>query len=214
MIESDLLKYNIENKRILFTDSETESLNLKFARPWDISFVTYHGYKKIEEKQFYIKWKNLNIPQDLANKIHYNKEKVDALGLEPEVAAHLILSYLNNPENDIISGNNLLNYDCMIFYNACKLCNINLGYDFLHKIYDCNSIFKGYKRGLKPDHRNFLAWQFGQNNFVQKGLRSSVSYICKDFGLEHNEEELHGSLADTLLSAQIFFKLIKKIDVK
>ena len=209
----DLLKYTIKEKKILFFDLESNSLNLFFARPFDISFVIYHGYQKVEEKQFYVKWPGYKINEELAKKVHYNKEVIDKVGLAPKRAMEIVNEYING-KYDIISGNNLLNYDSMVLYNSCKEVGTNLGYQWLRKIYDCNSIFKGMKRNLKPDFDNFLSWQLSQNNFVQRGLKSNVAYICNEFGIQYNSEELHGSIADSRLSAQIFFELIKKVELK
>jgi DNA polymerase III epsilon subunit-like protein len=210
----DLLKYFIKDKKTLVFDCETNSLNLYFARPFDITFMSYEGYNKVEEKQFYIKWPHYEIDEGLAEKVHYNKQVIDKVGIEPKRAMEIVNGFINDNKYDILAGNNILGYDSMVFYNSCKEVGVNMGYQSLKKIYDCNAIFKGMKRNLKPDYDNFLSWQLSQNNFVAKGLKSSVAYICGEFDIPYNKEELHGSYSDTVLSSKIFFELVKRLELK
>jgi DNA polymerase III alpha subunit (gram-positive type) len=213
MIDSFLLKYNISDKKTICFDVETESLNLYYARPWQVAFVIYQGYKLIEEHSYFIKWPDIQVSKGAAEKTKFDKKKIDEIGKDPKEIMEIFGKYLYD-ESYILTGSNILNYDVMIFYNTMKKLGLKHDYSFLSRCYDCNALFKSYKLGLKPNYDNFLAWQFSLNNWKQKGLKSNTQVCAKEFNLPYDENLLHEALYDAKLEAQIFFELIKKIDVK
>lgn len=213
MINSDLLKYNLENKIFVSLDCETNGLNLFYSQPFNIGIQLYENKKLIENHNLYIKWENYKIDPELAIRVHYNKQQIDKEGKPPKEILDILLSYLNN-EKYFYVGNNILGYDCMIFNNLAQSLNIKSDYKWLNRLYDNNCIFKGMKLGLKPNNNDFLSWQFSLSNIVQRGLKSNVGYACEEFKIGYNKDEAHSAIYDCDKSYKIFLELVKRMDLK
>ncbi len=213
MIDGDLLKYNWRNKKFVVIDSETCGLQLFYTRPFNIGIQVYQNGNLIENHDLFIKWDDYKISPELAFKVHYDKDKIDKEGQKPKEVLDILLSYLTNQQNFFV-GNNVIGYDCMIFHNYAKNLGVKLGYKWLNSLYDNNCLFKAYKLNKKPDYDNFLAWQFSLNSWKQKGLKSNVGYVCKEFGIEYDKDSAHSAIYDCDKSYKIFMELIKKIDIK
>jgi DNA polymerase III epsilon subunit-like protein len=188
-------------------------LHLFYTLPFNIGIQVYKNGELTENHDLYLKWPNYQIRPEIAKFTHYDAAKIEREGIEPKKAFEILKYYLDNP-NIYFIGNNLLNYDCMIFKNSPQFVGVDISYQWLNRTYDNNAIFKGYKLGLKPDYDNFLAWQFSMNSIVKKGLKSRLQFACKEFGIEYIEEDAHSAAYDCKKSYQVFTELIKKIDVK
>lgn len=213
MIGHDLLKYNWREKNFVTIDCETSGLQLFYTPPFNIGIQLYKNGNLINNHNLYIKWDNYKIAPDLAIRVHYNKEQIDRDGQKPKEVLDILMDYLTSEDNFYV-GNNVIGYDCMIFHNYAKELGVNLGYNWLKRLYDNNCIFKGYKLNRKPDYDNFLAWQMSLNAWKQKGLKSSVGYACKEFDIPYNKDEAHGAEYDCNKSYAIFIELMKKVDLK
>lgn len=210
--DKDLLRYNINDKYILTIDSETNGLNYLYTRPFEIAFNIYKAGQLIESNDIYLKYPDYKIDPSLAIKVHYDKEKIDNIGIEPKKAFEIVKDYLDNPKY-IYCGSNVLNYDCMIFHNSAKNVGVDIGYNYLNKLYDTNALFKAYKLGRKPNNENFLAWQWNINSIVKRGLKSRVEICCQEFGIEYNELDGHGAKYDCSRSFLVLLELIKKMEI-
>jgi hypothetical protein len=84
----------------------------------------------------------------------------------------------------------------------------------MKRCYDINALFKGYKLNKKPDNDNLLAYQLSLNTFKQKGLKSSVGFVAKEFGIEFDETRMHDGAYDCWVMWQNFLALVKKIDIR
>lgn len=213
MISGDLLRYNLDNKKFVVLDSETNGLNLFYTKPFNIGIQVYQNKNLIENHNLYIKWENYNINKELAVKVHYDKYKIDKEGKNPKEVLDILLNYLTNEEYYYI-GNNILGYDCMIFNSYAKHFNIDIGYKWLNRLYDNNPLFKAYKLNAKPNYDDFLSWQFSLSNLIQKGLKSNVGYACNEFGIEYDKDAAHSAIYDCDKSYKIFLELVKKMDIK
>lgn len=212
MIGNDLLKYNIDNKKFIVFDFES-NLNLFFSTPFQLGFLICEGKNIKEEYDFYIKWPDLWVSDEVKKITHYNKERMEKEGKDPKEIFSIFEKYINNSEYYIV-GANILGFDTMLLYNCLKRLGLKYNYEFLNRCYDVNALFKAYKLGLKPNYDHFLAWQYSINDFKRRGLKSSVSYVAKEFKISFDEENLHDGLNDCKLTWQNFLQLIYKIDVK
>ena len=182
MISGDLLKYNLETKKFIFWDLESNGLHLHYTRPFEISYLLYQGNRFQKEKQIFLKYPVYKIRPEIAKHTHYDKNKIDEIGIAPKSGLQDVLSYLLDPEYHIVFSNGL-NYDCMVFHNSCKELGLECGYSWLPRCYDINALFKGMKLGRKVDNDNLLAYQLSCNNVVQKGLKSNLQYMAKEFNI-------------------------------
>ncbi len=212
MIGHNLLRYNLPNRKFYTFDFEGD-LNTNFSTPFQLSFIISTGTKIEKQFDFYLKWKDLNISEFVKKYAHYDEYRMDKHGVPPEEAFEVFSKYIYDPEYSGI-GANVLGFDCALAYNCLKRLGMKHDYEFLKRIYDTNALFKLYKLGIKPDNNNLLAQQFSLNFFRQKGLKSNVTYVAKEFGLEIDETRTHDGLYDCEVIKNNFFELIKKIDIE
>jgi DNA polymerase III epsilon subunit-like protein len=215
MLGDNLLRFNLKDKKLIFWDIESNSLHLNYTRPFEISYVIYNGYDLVKERQIFVNYPNYKIRPEIAKITHYDLKKINEIVATPKQAFNEILSYLLDDNYKIVFSNGL-NYDCMVLHNSCKEVGIECGYKWLHRCYDINALFKGYKLGRKVDNNNLLSYQLGCNNLIQKGLKSNLQYMSKEFNIDMGGETemFHGGLFDSRVTARIFFELIKKIDLE
>ena len=64
-MQSNLLRFNKKQKYIVF-DTETESLALALARPWQLSWLVYEDHKIVKNEDHMIYWKDFNVSADAA----------------------------------------------------------------------------------------------------------------------------------------------------
>ncbi len=215
MIGSDLLRYNLKNKKFLVFDTETESLNLGRARAWEIGWVIYDGQDKIEEHQHYLKWPNLNVGKGARDVTGFSDELIDREGKEPKLVIDLFDSYIYNPEYLLI-GANILNFDLYV-HNTCRR---NLGYktdySYLNRCYDTNSLAKAYKLQHKiPEKKeDFIPFQYRMSTIHKKGLKTSNSAMAKEFGMILDEKRLHQAIYDIEVTFFNFIKLVYALEIK
>lgn len=211
MIEDNSLRYNIHNKKFVVFDYEGD-LNLFFSTPFQLGMAVYHGTKLVSEHDFYIKWDNLYISDFVKKYAHYSAARMKSDGKNPIEVFTFLNQFLTDPQY-LLVGANILSYDCPLTYNCLKRLGLPHSYDFLNKCYDVNALFKGYKLGLKPDNNNLLAYQLSMNSWKQRGLKSNVGYVAKEFKIECDEDKLHDGVYDVKIIAQNFLELIKKINI-
>ncbi len=211
----NLLKYNLNDKKFVVFDFEVvEGLNLFYSRPHQLSWTVYKGKSPQEVYNFYLKWETpFRISKDAARITRFSQDKIDKEGVSPIKAFDIFSQFVYNPDFYLV-GSNTLNYDVMIFANSCKRIGIRNDYEFLKRCYDVNALFKAWKLNRKIDNKNLLSFQLSCNNFVRKGLKSNVGYMAKEFGFEVDETRAHEAEYDTQKEVEIFFELIKKIDLE
>lgn len=211
MISGDLLRYNLENKKFIVFDYEGD-LNLFHSTPFQLGFIVIEGKKIIKEYDFYIKWPDLFISDFVKKYAHFDERRMEKYGIDPMEVFGLFEKYINNPEYYYI-GANILAFDTILTYNCFKRLGLPYNYDFLDRVYDTNALFKLYKLGIKPNNEDLLAQQFSANDLKLKGLKSNVSHVAKEFGIDFDENKMHDGSYDVQIIAQNFFELIKKIDI-
>lgn len=214
MIDDNLLRFQLENSKFLVFDTETESLNLHDARPWEIGWNVYHGNKKIESYQFYLDWPNLNVGKGAAAITGFNSENIKKYGQNPKEIIDKFDSYLYNPEYKII-GANLLGFDVYIHNVARRELGYKTDYSYVNRIYDTIALSKCFNLGLKiPEKKEeFLEFQYRMINWIQKGLKSSNSHMAKSFGFEVDESRKHQASYDIDMCFYVFSQLIYKLDI-
>lgn len=204
----NLLSNNFANYKYITFDFETESLSLGYARPWQLYFAIYNGYNLTEEYNYYIKWDDLNVSRDAARITRFDPAKVEREGKDPKEVLNTFNSYLYNNDYFVI-GANVFGYDCYIHNIFQSLCRIETNYNWLNRLYDTNCLSKAYRLGIKaPENENLLIWQYKLNNFIRKGMKTSVKAMADEFKLEYDENNLHDAVFDTKLTWEIFKKLV------
>ena len=214
MIGSDLLRYNLKSKKFLVFDTETESLNLYRAKPWEIGWVIYDGQDKIEEHQYYLKWPNLKIGEGAQKVTGIDINQIWQYGKDPKTVVDLFDTYIYNPEY-LIVGANILNFDLYIHNTARRLCGYKSDYSYLSRCYDTNSLAKAYKLQHKiPENKeDFIPFQYRMSTIRQKGLKTSNSVMAKEFGMVIDEKKVHQAIYDIEMTFFNFIKLVYALDI-
>ena len=110
-MENELLRFD-KSKRLVFIDCETLNLCLNFCQnlPWQIAMLDTVGGKKIDERDFLIKWDtNLKISEDARRITRYPEELIQTTGKKFNDVFDTVRNWLDN--SDYIVGHNILGFD-------------------------------------------------------------------------------------------------------
>jgi len=212
-MDEHLLRYN-KDKTLVFIDCETFNLCLNFCHniPWQIAMIKVKGDKKIEEKNFYLKWNtNLKISQDAARITRYDHKKVEKEGKDPKEIFPTIKDWLDHA--DYILGHNTLGFDIYLIKEYYK----SMGCHWEHlaqKFIDTNAIARGIKYGLPySPTQNLLEYQYKIYHTRKKNVKSSLTTLGKENGIEHDYEKLHDAINDLELNLKVWNKLKWQLEI-
>lgn len=203
--------FDNDNQKYLIWDLETCNLNLLNNNlPWQIGFLLAEGNKIINSKSYMLKWPNLKVSEGAARATRFNMTEYKAKAVNPAPVLEEFESYLYNKDYSIIYHNGLGfdTYVHNIWRNA--LGKNEPDFSYLDRVYDTNALAKGIKLGIKRQkNQNFLAYQYSMLSIVQKGLKTNLTSLGKELGIEFNYETLHNATEDVKLNFIIWNKWIK-----
>jgi len=212
-MEDDLLRFD-KASTYVFIDAETLNLCLNYCHnlPWQIGMIKFVGQKRIADKDIYIKWDtDLKISDDAARITRYSQSKVDRLGIKPEAAFPTIKDWLDNA--DYIVGHNTLGFDLYLIKEYYKMMGESSGHLY-SKFIDTNAIARGVKMGIPYKNGDCLMqYQYISMHTKQKGIKSNLIALGKEFGIEHDYDKLHDALVDLELNVKVWDKLKWQIDI-
>lgn len=209
-----MLRFNKQQKYVLF-DAETECLNLinGFNKPWQWSYIVCVGSEIIHESDNYIKWPDLNISADAARITHFDRAKYDRLALPPEPILDEFEKYLYDPEY-LLLGHNILNFDVYLHNIYRQLVGRKPDFSYIPRCIDSNCLAKAIAKGIKPNKdEDLICWQYRLCDFREKGLKTSMIALLKQYKIDFQEEFLHNSLYDIRMNWEIFKKQIWQIEI-
>jgi len=212
-MDEHLLRYD-KKKTFVLIDLETFNLCLNFCHnlPWQIGMIKAKGDFKLDSKNYYINWDTkLKISQDAARITRYDHKKVQRDGLNIKDAFPTIKDWLDHA--DYIVGHNILGFDVNLIKELYK----TMGYKWDHlmpKIIDTNCMARGIKYNMpyKPNE-NLLEYQYKIYHTRRKDVKSSLSFLGKENGIEHDYDKLHDALNDLDLNLKVWNKLKWQIEV-
>jgi DNA polymerase III epsilon subunit-like protein len=210
-MQSNLLRFNKKQKYIVF-DTETESLALALARPWQLSWMVYENNKITKNEDHLLYWKDLNVSADAARitRFDYNNWKEKAK--DPKEVLELFESYLYNPEY-LIVGANLFGYDVYVINTLRRLLGLKSDFSYLDRVLDIQCIQKGIYMGLKTVPESRTAWQYQMYHYVKKGVKTSVKHLAGLYDIPYDENRAHDAEYDNWLCIEIFKKQILTIEI-
>ena len=114
---------------------------------------------------------------------------------------------------DYIVGHNILGFDVNLIKELYK----SMGCHWEHlmpKIIDTNCMARGVKYNMpyKPNE-NLLEYQYKIYHTRRKDVKSSLSFLGKENGIEHDYDKLHDALNDLDLNLKVWNKLKWQIEV-
>lgn len=211
MIGSTLLRYAKDQEYVLF-DFETSGLNLFYDLPWQCSFIICTLERIIETHDYYVRWDDLRMSKGAASLTGFNMDEYRHLARDPKEVLDIFESAIR-PETRRPLGHNIIGYDTMIHQVWRRKLGLPTDYSYLPRAIDTNAIAKAYKKGIKIDQVNLLAFQYKMLNYHERGLKSSLSTMAKDLDIPFNEYDLHKGHKDIELNWQVWRKLVWQIEV-
>ncbi len=212
MDDDQLLRFK-KPLRFLSVDFETEGLSPRFSKPWQVGWTLTENGKILESKQYHLQIPGLKVGADAARITHFNLSDHNRLARPPEEVYEEI-SKLWFDESIFLVLQNFY-YDFNMMKNLERIIGIDRWYNLNHRVYDTIALSKAYKLGLTPpkDRKDYIKWQFSMLNFKQKGLKTSLGLMCREFNIEFDEGNAHESRYDTIKTAELFQKLIWAVRV-
>jgi len=206
-MDEHLLRFR-KDKKVVFIDCETYNLCLSFCHnvAWQISMLSTDGTRKKDERDFYIKWDTpFKISEDAKRITKYDEDFVNKNGKEPKEVFPIIKKWLDGA--DYIVGHNIIGFDIYLIKEMYKM----FGEDYKHlvpKLIDTNCIARGVKMEIpyKPEE-DFTEYQYRIVNTRRKGIRSSLTFLGKEFNIEHDYDKLHNAIVDLELNLKVWNKL-------
>lgn len=217
MIGSSLLRFQKEQEYVC-PDTETSGLNTVFSLPFQVSFSVFTQDKTLEFHDYFIHWDNLKMSAGAKAITKFDEISYRQKARPAKEVLDILESYIFNQRYKIAS-HNFLGYDSMILAAWRRKLGMKPIYDYLYqpfKVYDTVAISKMYKKGIKPDissSNNWLAHQYRVLDYIEKGLRTSLSTMTKELGIETDESKLHTADYDIKLNAEVFKKLLWLVEI-
>ena len=212
-MDEHLLRFR-KDKKIVFIDCETYNLCLNFCHnvAWQVSMIETDGTKKTDERDYYIKWDtDFKISEDAARITKYDDDFVQKNGKTLKQTLPTIQKWLDKA--DYIVGHNILGFDIYLIKELYKLH----GEDYkplVPKIIDTNCIARGIKMEIPyRAGEDFTEYQYRIYNTRRKGIRSNLTALGKEFGIDHDYANLHNALVDLDLNLKVWNKLKYSIEL-
>jgi len=208
---ANLLRYNYKDKTFNTFDTETESLNLRFSRPWNIAWIVSRGDQVIETQDRYLYWKDFNISKDAARITQFNLQEYKEKAEDPKKVFQEFepVLYDKNITNIMHNG-----FGLDIFQIDSWRRNIGLksDYSFINHCLDTHCLEKAIRLGLNPQYP-LLAWQYKLNSVIKKGLKTNLTLLAKEYELGADESKFHAGLFDSEITRQLLLKQMWKLEL-
>jgi DNA polymerase III alpha subunit (gram-positive type) len=215
MIGADTIKFNFKKHKFVFFDFETSCLNLgiDYNKVWQASWVVYHGYELIETHDYFVKWPNFYISPGAAAATRFNPDMWAARGQDPKMVLDKFEAYLYDPQY-IICGQNILGFDVYLHTLWRKSFGLKPDFSYMDRLIDIRALAVAYKTNSKfKADEDFLAQQYRFLNYRQRGLKTNLTQLCLDLGIEVDPNKMHNALEDNLKAFQVFTELIRKLEI-
>lgn len=207
--------FSLKDKRIILFDTETEGLNLRNSRPWQLAWVEMKNGKVINKEMHYLAWDNLNVSKEAAAVTGFNKRTYDAKKEDPREVIEKFWNLLYEPDT-VIAGQNILGFDIFILNIARKEIGFLEDYSFLYKCIDTVPLSRAYLLGFKHS-KNETMLEFCYkllNHKPKNGISVKLSNMLDKFGIKYKEDKLHDALVDTEMTGQLFIRLARVLELE
>lgn len=212
-MDENLLRFE-KNKLIVFWDFETFNLCLNFCHnlPWQVGMLKVKGNEIIDSADMMVKWNtHLKISQGAAIITKYSQFEMDRRGVPPEKVYPKMRDWLD--EADYIIGHNILGFDINLVYQWYYLN----GHDprhLLYKMIDTNLLAKGVALGI-PYRRpmDLLEYQYKLYHKKAKGIKTNLTALGREYGIEYDYDNLHNSIIDLGLNLKVWNKLKFQVEI-
>lgn len=213
IVEDQLFRFK-KNLKYIVIDTETESLNNYYSRPWEVSWLVVHGKEIVKKYEKFPLIKDLNLSKGAAKITRFDKEEYKTKAESAIEVYKLLKTFLYNPEY-IIVGLNYLGFDIYQIAALQRELNEKVDYSYINRVYDVLSLGRAYKQNFKfPEQKEKITpWMYQLINVKVKGLKAGLEALCKEFKLNYSEEEHHSGVYDIIKTKEIFEQLYWKLEI-
>jgi hypothetical protein len=209
-VGSDLVRFS--NREAMIWDLETQRLllmedNLPFQCSW---IITNKNGVRLRQN-YYIKWPEYKMGADAARITRFQQSWVDS-GDDPEYVLHAFESHLHDKNFDIW-GQNILGFDVYVHQIWRRELGLKTDFSYLDRVCDTSALSRAYKMGWKPDRANPLAWQYKVLATPVKGVKTSLTVMGRELGMEVNEDKVHDASYDLEVNNFVHRKLINMVEI-
>lgn len=214
-MKESLLRFN-KKQKYLFFDYETCNLNLvSNNKPWQLAFMVIEGGKILEQKDYWLKWDDLEVSPEAAKITGFTKKKYENRASCPKKALQHFERYLYD-ETFIKVGHNLLGFDVYMHDMHRKLAMPEADSDFsyIEQVIDTLCLAKAVKKNIKiTSSEERLPWQYRLNNLIERGLSCNLKQCCKDYDVPFDSSKLHDALYDIRVNYEVFKKMLWEVEI-
>jgi DNA polymerase III epsilon subunit-like protein len=213
-MQAELLRFDKNQKYILF-DLESCSLNLQHPsnKPWQVGFILGRGEYIQSLHCHYVKWPDLKVSPEASIVTHfsyeiYNCEAEDALKILNKFEQYLF------DESYLIVGHNILGFDVYLHQIWRRLLGKPTDFSYINRCIDTNALAKATKLGISYNKKELLlAFQYRMLDRIEKGLKTRLEVLGKEYGIDFDKEKLHDAGNDVKLNWEVWNKLKYQIDI-
>lgn len=208
---NSLLRFKRDQKYIVF-DFETEGLNLRYSRPWQLGIIEAQYATVKNSHDIYIDFDDMNVSKEAAKITNFSLSTYNKRKKNKEKVLDFFDKFVYDP-NYLLIGHNVLGFDIYIHNVLRQACGKVTDYSYTDRIIDTNCLSKAYRMGLKTVDGNRTLWQYKLNNYIKRGMKTRQEIMLKEFDIEFEKDKLHDAIYDGEMTLKLFHKLIWNIEI-
>jgi len=214
-MEENWLRFN-KKVKYAFIDVETFNLALNFRinRPWQIAVLQVEGETIVNEIDLMVKWEDckFKIGAGAAAVTKFNQQEFDRRAIGPDEAFPSFWEPLKWA--DYIIMHNGLRFDIYLLKGYAEFMGEDWSF-ILNKVIDTKAVAQGIKlnRPYQPGQDNWLEYQYRMANDHTRGIKTNMTALGKEFGIEHDYDNLHNALVDLRLNLKIWNRLKYQLEL-
>ncbi len=221
MVGAQLLRFSQETFVAFDFESCHPSLNLRYAKPWELSYALFTlkgGIQSIHTDL--IRWPNMVITPDNPSFKHFDRARYDREARDPREVYGEFGPLIRKHR---AVGHNILAFDHVVEQNWRREIGLPVDYSPLYSpgIIDTNCLSKAYRANWVPDTSSpeaFLAWQYRcyhtrLEKVGKSAPKTKLGVMCAEFGIEYDERLAHGAEYDLTRNVMLMQALVWKLEV-
>lgn len=214
-MDGNLLRFN-KKVKYAFVDCETFNLNLSFEvnRPWQIAVLDVEGESVLNAIDLRIKWDDckFSIGEGAAKVTRFDPVFHASLAITPEEAFPRFWPILKSA--DYIVMHNGLRFDIYLLKGYAEYMGEDWSF-IMDKVIDTKAISQGIKmnRPYNPKDDVWFEYQYQMANTFKKGIKTNLALLGKEYGIDHNYDNLHDAIVDLELNLKVWNKMKYQIEL-
>jgi DNA polymerase III epsilon subunit-like protein len=208
-----LLRFQPNFKYIVY-DTETESTNLHFSRPWQLSFLECEGKRVIKEHDYYIDIDDLNISAGAKRVTNFDWGKYNRKKLPAREVWDKFTPFLFNRDYYMV-GHNTLGFDVYQLDSLARYLDLPQDWSFVKNHIDTLALAKAIHLGETPpgtSREDNLIWQY-KMLYPKIKARCTLAACAKNYGIEIRADKMHDALEDIRVNQKVFLKQIYECEI-